>query len=73
MKSDIKDRIDIKLATKIREAREKKALTQAEVAKQAKVTETYYAMTERGETNPSLAKLNRMLETLGLKILVKKA
>lgn len=73
MKSDKKERIDPKLAAQLKEARDKKDLTQGQVAKLAKVTETFYAMTERGESNPSLAKLNRVLKALGLKILVKKA
>ncbi len=73
MKSDKKERIDPKLAMQLKETREKKGLTQAEVAKLSKVTETFYAMTERGEANPSLAKLNRVLKALGLKISVKKA
>lgn len=67
-----KERIDPKLATQIKEAREKKGLTQAEAAKKAKVTETFYAMTERGESNPSYAKLSRILEVLGLKFVAKK-
>lgn len=73
MKSDEKDRIDPKLAAQLKETRENKGLTQAEVAKHSKVTETFYAMTERGEANPSLAKLNRILKVLGLKLMVKKA
>ena len=72
MKTDKKDRIDPTLALNLKETREKKGLTQAEVSKEAKITETYYAMMERGEANPSLAKLNRVLKALDLKILVKK-
>ncbi len=72
MKSDKKERIDPKLAVQIKEAREKKGLTQVEVAKQAKVSDTFYAMTERGEANPSYAKLERILKVLGLKIVAKK-
>lgn len=72
MKSDRKEKIDPKLAAQLKEAREKKDLTQAQVAKMAKVTETFYAMTERGEANPSYAKLNRILNVLGLKIVAKK-
>lgn len=72
MNSDNKEKIDPKLATQIREAREKKNLTQAEVAKKAEVTETFYAMIERGEANPSYAKLERILNALGLKIVAKK-
>jgi transcriptional regulator with XRE-family HTH domain len=71
MKTD-KERIDPKLAAQLKEAREKKGLTQGEVARQAKVTETFYAMTERGESNPSIAKLDRILKVLGLKMVAKK-
>ncbi len=67
-----KERIDPELATQIKEAREKKDLTQAQVAKLAKVTETFYAMTERGESNPSFAKLDRILKAVGLKIATEK-
>ena len=72
MNTDKKDKIDSKLAAQIKETREKKGLTQVEVAKQAGVTETFYAMTERGEANPSYAKLDRILNVLGLKIVAKK-
>lgn len=72
MNTDKKEKIDPQLAAQIKEAREKKGLTQAEVAKQAEVTETFYAMTERGEANPSYAKLERILKAVGLKIVAKK-
>ncbi|MDP3974039.1 MAG: helix-turn-helix transcriptional regulator [Candidatus Daviesbacteria bacterium] len=68
-----KEKLDPKIVAQIKEAREGKKLTQVEVAKQARVTETFYAMTERGEANPSIVKLNRILKALGLKILIKKA
>lgn len=71
MKTSKKDRIDPELAMRLKETREKMGLTQLEVAKMSKVTETFYAMTERGEANPSLAKFKRVLKTLGLKISVK--
>lgn len=72
MKSN-KEKLDPEIVAQIREAREKKKLTQAEVAKQAKITETFYAMMERGEANPSISKLNKVLKVLGLKLLIKKA
>ncbi|MDO8618415.1 MAG: helix-turn-helix transcriptional regulator, partial [Candidatus Daviesbacteria bacterium] len=72
MNTDKKEKIDPKLAAQIKEAREKKGLTQVQVAKQAKVTETFYAMTERGESNPAFANLERILKVLGLKIVAKK-
>ena len=71
MDTNKKEKIDPKLAAQIKETREKKGLTQAQVAKMAKVTETFYAMTERGEANPSFAKLERILKALGLKIVAK--
>lgn len=67
-----KEVLDPQIVAQIKEARENSKLTQADVAKQARLTETFYAMTERGETNPSIAKLNRILKVLNLKILVKK-
>ncbi len=73
MKPKKQEYINPELAAQLREAREKKGLTQSEVAKRAKVTETFYAMTERGETNPSYVKLNRILKVLDLKLLVEKA
>jgi len=72
MNNDKKEKIDLRLATQIKETREKKGLTQAQVATLAKVTETFYAMTERGESNPSFAKLKRILNALGLDISTKK-
>ena len=59
--------------TQIREAREQQHLTQAEVAEQAGMTVTYFAMIERGEVNPSWSKLEKLFSVLGLKFLVKKA
>ena len=72
MKNIKKEKIDPKLAAQMKETREKKGLTQAQVATLAKVTETFYAMTERGESNPSFAKLKRILNVLGLDIVTKK-
>ena len=60
--------INIVLAKKIREAREKKNLTQAEVAKKAGLNTNYYAVIERGEVKPSVDKLERILKALGIKL-----
>lgn len=68
-----KEVLDPRIVVQIKEARERNKLTQAEVAEKAGLTETFYAMTERGEANPSIAKLNKILKALGLKILIKKA
>lgn len=59
------------LGLQFKEAREKKKLTQADVAKQSDMTVTYYAMIERGEVNPSLEKVNKILAVLGLKLSIK--
>ena len=72
MKSHKKEYIDPQIAAQLKQAREKLGLTQLEVAKLAKVTETFYAMTERGEANPSFAKLSRISKALGLKIVAQK-
>lgn len=59
------------LGLQLKEAREKKKFTQADVAKQSEMTVTYYAMIERGEVNPSLEKVNKILAVLGLKLSIK--
>ncbi|MBA3724798.1 MAG: helix-turn-helix transcriptional regulator [Candidatus Levybacteria bacterium] len=56
------------LAKILREAREKKGLTQADVAKKAKLNTNYYAVIERGEVNPSLETLSKILEALNIKL-----
>lgn len=71
-KASKKELIDLELAAKLKETREKKGLTQAQAAKLAKVTETFFAMTERGEANPSFAKLDRMFKAVGLKLSAQK-
>lgn len=68
-----KETLDLKVVAQIRETRELKKMTQEEVAKKAGMTVTFYAMMERGEANPSIVKLNKVLQALGLKFLIKKA
>ncbi len=53
------------IAKQVKEAREKRKLTQAEVAKSAKITTTYYAMIERAEVNANsdiLARIGKVLK-----------
>lgn len=50
------------LGEKLRKAREKSGLTQAEVAEKADITVTYYAMAERGEVNPSFDILHKLIK-----------
>lgn len=56
--------------SRVIEARRKaKALTQAELAKRAKVKQSYVAMLESGERqNPSLAILKRLARALGVPV-----
>ena len=71
-KTTKKEVIDSELGTKLREAREKKGLTQLEASILARVSDTFFAQTERAEVNPSFAKLNRMFKAVGLKLSTKK-
>ena len=53
----------------LRRLREGKDLTQVELAKKAKLTQSYLAELERSDkTNPSLAILQRLAKALGLPI-----
>lgn len=64
----MKTTTDKELGLKLKEAREKKELTQEEVAVKAGITTTYYAMIERGEVNPSWEKLKKVFKVLELKL-----
>ena len=57
------------LGDKLRRAREKTGLTQAEVAAKAKLNDNYYAVIERGEANPSYDILQRVMKVLEIKSL----
>jgi len=58
----------VKLGKKLKEAREKKEMTQSEVATLANIHVNYYARVERGEENPSLDKLRKIAEILNVTI-----
>lgn len=58
------------IADKIKERREQKKLTQAEVAKKAGLNSNYYAVIERGKINPSLVTLNKIFDALGMRLTV---
>ncbi len=55
-------------AKKFREAREKQGLTQAQVAKKAKVSTNYYARIERADPQPRGDVLDRVARALGVKL-----
>lgn len=52
----------------IKDRRKEFRLTQAQLAKLAKVSINTLTQIEREEGNPTLAVLNRILETLGLRL-----
>lgn len=56
-----------KMGKKIKEAREKAGLTQADVAKKVGLDTNYYATIERGEKYPSFKRLHKIATLLGLK------
>ena len=57
------------IAKQVREAREKKGLTQAEVAQKVGIiTPNYLAMIERAEANPNSDILGRIGKVLGITI-----
>ena len=58
-----------KLGDKVRKAREKARLTQAEVAEKADINVSYYAQIERGEVNLSIDKLQSIAKVLKIKSL----
>lgn len=51
----------------IQVVRQRKSLTQAEVAKHARTNTNYYAKLERGEAVPSLKMLEKVVKALGIK------
>ncbi len=57
----------IELGKNAREAREKKNLTQEEVAKAVGISINHYAGIERGEENPTLAVLEQICKVLKVK------
>jgi transcriptional regulator with XRE-family HTH domain len=53
---------------RIRTIREKSNLTQAEVAKKAKLNVNYFAVIERGEVTTSSEKLKKISDALGVDV-----
>lgn len=56
-----------KFGENVREIRERKQLSQEEVAKMIGISVTYYAGIERGEENPTFAVLENMCKALSVK------
>ena len=58
-----------RLATVIRELRERRELTQEELAKRAKITRSHLSLLEAGHRkNPSLEILKRLARALGVPV-----
>lgn len=55
------------LGDKLRKVREKKDLTQQELAERADINVNYYARIERGEVNFSIDILRKIVKALGVK------
>ena len=51
----------------LQQSRQRKGLTQAEVAKRAGTNTNYYAKLERGEAVPSLKMLEKIIKALSIK------
>lgn len=56
------------LGQRLKTAREKKKLTQAEVAKLAQINTNFYARLERGEEDPSIETLRALGKALSITI-----
>ena len=55
------------IASNLRKARDKKHLTQEEVAEKAEISTNHYARIERGEALPNLETFERIIKSLGVK------
>ena len=71
MKSPHNTDLDQEISSQLKFKREELGFTQSQLAKKANMTVTYYAMIERGEVNPSWAKLKKLFDVLGLKMSLK--
>lgn len=61
------DKTKAKVIKQLKEERERKDLSQAEVAKKAGINKNYFARLERGEENPSTDTILKIAKALDLK------
>ena len=54
------------IAIKIRKARLQKKMTQVVVAQKSGISETYFAQIERGEKNPTISVISKIIDVLGV-------
>lgn len=55
-----------KTAKRLKAARKASQLTQAEVAKRAGISETYYAQVERAQKNPTTTVFTKIINAIGV-------
>lgn len=67
MTVDVNPRSQQYTGKKLKEIRERRNLSQEEVAKTSGISITYYAGIERGEENPTYAVLESLCKTLRIK------
>lgn len=67
MSIDQDEKTTLEIARKIKEIRERKGLTQAEVAKKAGLDSNSYAKIERGDNRPYGITLVKICKALGVK------
>lgn len=60
-------KVRVEIGKKIKRIRKEKGLSQTEVAVDAGLDSSYYSKIERGEVNPSLKKLYKIIKALGAK------
>lgn len=63
------DNVTKELGEKIRKARERTKMTQADVAAVVDLHVNYYARIERGEVHPSFERLQKIMKALNIKTL----
>lgn len=63
----IEPKIQLEMGKRLREIRERKQLSQEDIAKATGMSSTYYAGIERGEENPTLAILYSLCKALKVK------
>lgn len=61
----VEDKAMKRIGANIKQARDKRGLTQADVAKKSGTNTNYYAKVERGEATPSLKLFLKIITTLG--------
>lgn len=68
LKAPVSEKEWQEVGEQIRKIREKKNLTQQDVADKTGITTSYFARIERGEERPSMDVIKSVVKTLGIKI-----